>query len=386
MTGRERIKAVFDGKRPDCVPFAPLIGRYYVMSLPALGIPLGTIAPYPPAEAAGVPESLKRDLCLHEIETIKYVGADVLYRHIIPYRIEYGGGVEAFADGRRDYIHPVPVLRSGFSTPRGKLVEETRESKGTEYIAKHLLESEEDFRLFMDVLDAARVVPDYTPYTEFDDYIGEDGIATVTGPVTPIQDLLQFKAGVERTVFTLLDSPALTAELFGKMHELNKTIYRVLAESPAEVIITYEDTSTTIMGPDWYEQYCRRELDDYSDILHAAGKLHIVHMCGKLRGLTGLVAAGKMDGIDSVCPPETGDLEPGDAVRQIKKLIIGGLDPAYLAAANADNCKKYALEKLRQIPAGSPFILCTGDSTAAGTPVENLKTIAAAVKEFGVPQ
>lgn len=35
-----------------------------------------------------------------------------------------------------------------------------------------------------------------------------------------------------------------------------------------------------------------------------AGKVHIVHMCGKLRGLTGQVASGKMDGIDSVCPPE----------------------------------------------------------------------------------
>ena len=384
MTGRERLTAVFKGETPDHVPFAPLIGRYYVQSLPGMGIPLETIAPYPPSKATGLPDALKRDLCLHEIETIKYVGADVLYRHIIPYRIEYDGGVQTFSDGRRDYITPVPVLQSGFFTPGGRLVEETRESNGTEYIAKHLLETEEDLRLFMNVLDAARIVPDYTPYTEFDEYIGEDGMATVTGPVTPIQELLQFTMGVEKTVFTLLDSPALAAELFGKIHELNIQIYRVLAESPADVVITYEDTSTTIMGPDWYEQYCGRELDEYSDILHTAGTGHIVHMCGKLRGLTGQVASGKMDGIDSVCPPETGDLEPGDALRQIKKLIIGGLDPAYLAAAGADECGEYALQQLLRIPAGSPFILCTGDSTAAGTPPENLRAIAAAGKKFGV--
>lgn len=386
MTGRERIEAVLAGNIPDRIPFTPLIGRYYVMSLPGMGIPLETIAPYPPSEAEAVPDAVKRDLCLHEIETIKYVGADVLYRHVIPYRIEYSGGVEPFYEGKRDYITPVPLVRTGFTASRGTIVEETRESKGTEYISKHMLETEDDLRVFLEVADAARVEPDYGVYTAFDEYIGDAGIATVTGPVSPIQELLQFKMGVEKTVFTLLDSETLAEELFGRIHELNKQIYAVLAESPAELVITYEDTSTTIMGPDWYEKYCRRELDDYSKILHRAGKKHIVHMCGKLAGLTSEIASGKMDGIDSVCPPETGDLEPGDAVRRIGKLIIGGLDPAYLASAAPEECREYAREKLDQIPAGSPFILCTGDSTAAGTPPENLRAVSEAVKEFGAAE
>lgn len=59
-----------------------------------------------------------------------------------------------------------------------------------------------------------------------------------------------------------------------------------------------------------------------------AGKVHIVHMCGKLRGLFA-----------------------GDALRQIGELIIGGLDPAYLAAAGADECGEYALQQLLRIPA-----------------------------------
>jgi len=45
MTSRQRIMAVLQGRTPDRVPWVPLTGRFYVSSLPALGLPIEEFAP-----------------------------------------------------------------------------------------------------------------------------------------------------------------------------------------------------------------------------------------------------------------------------------------------------------------------------------------------------
>lgn len=369
MTSRERIMAVLKGEVPDRVPWVPLFSRYYIKSLPALGLPLEEFAPLEKATGPALRESLN----LAEIEIGRYVGADIMRRHVMTWKCSYPG-VEAFCKRAPD-----GSVVNGFNTSKGRIWERVVEQNGTDFIAKHMVETKEDLLAYKEVLSHTRLVPFYDDFKEFEAYVEEDGINTLTGPVTPIQEMLQFKMGIENCTFALMDEPDLMEELFSEMHRINKDIYAILAGSGAEVAVTYEDTSTTVMSPEWYERYCMQELDDYSDILHAGGLYHIAHMCGKLSLLTGHISLGKFDGVDSVCPPTTGDLEPGDALEQTGKIIIGGLEPPALVRMDRDEVISYTEEKLRQVesvPGGKErFMLCTGDSTAAGTPVENLKAI-----------
>ncbi len=372
MTGRERILAVLAGEKPDHVPFVPLIGRYYVRSLPGMGIPLEEIAPW---ERAATPV-LREGLNMHEVETIRYLHADVLYRHVMAYRMKYADSVNPFSMEERGR------MINGFTTPSGTIYEEITMSHGTDYRSKHMLRDRDDLLVFMDVLRASRPEPYYSEPREMDEFIGDDGIITLTGPVTPLQELLQFRMGVESTTYALMDYPDLMEELFAEIQALNLEIYRILAGAPSLVVITYEDTSTTVLGPEWYRKYCLYQLDEYADIIRDGGQHHIVHMCGKISRLTDEIAEGRMDGIDSVCPPNTGDLEPGEACSRTGKLIIGGLDPVELVHRDPAGCRVYAAGKLSQIPKGARFMLSTGDSTAAGTPVENLRAISALVREL----
>jgi len=249
MTGRERLAAVFAGKRPDHTPFAPLIGRYYVKSLPAMGIPLERIAPW---ERAVTP-ALRRGLNMHEVETIRFIGADVLYRHVNACRVVYDAPVKPYESEENG------VMTSGFSTPWGDIWEEVRELHGTEYISRRMLQGQEDLEVYLKVLSSARVEPAYDEPREMDAFIGEDGMITLTGPVTPLQEMLQFRMGVEQTAYALADYPDLIMEVFEALQGLNIGIYRILAEAPAEVVITYEDTSTTVMGPQWYRDFCMQK-------------------------------------------------------------------------------------------------------------------------------
>lgn len=146
------------------------------------------------------------------------------------------------------------------------------------------------------MLEHSDYEPDYETFLAEDRLIGDDGLATPSGPLTPLQQLLQHDMRIETTVYSLADEPEVMEELFDVMHRLNLKAYRIIAESPAEVSFTYEDTSTTVINRSMYQNYCAPQLDEYTDILHSGGKVSIVHMCGKLKASPRRSGAGKMDG------------------------------------------------------------------------------------------
>lgn len=377
MTSRERLMAVFNGINPDRVPFSPLIGEYFLNSLPEMGIPLEKIAA---ASEAKTP-ALKRQKNLWRIKIHKYIGSDCMLRHVFPYKTIYKNCTEINkkVDG---------VIYTGFKTPIGEIVSERQLSGGTDigefgFIRKKLVTTPEDMKVLKYVLENVEIEADYSEFIELDEFLGEDGIVTLTGPVTPIQRMLQFDMGLEEVAYALMDYEEEMEELFDVMHKVNKKIYKVYADSPAKVVIAYEDTSTTVLSPTWFKKYCLEQINDYADILHEGNKIFITHMCGKISKITDLIAKGKQDGIDSVCPPTTGDLEPGDALREIGKVIIGGIEPPKLLRMTEEETINYTIEKLKQVGTGKNFILSTGDTTSYGTPIENLIAISNLIKKVG---
>jgi uroporphyrinogen-III decarboxylase len=172
-------------------------------------------------------------------------------------------------------------------------------------------------------------------------------------------------------------------EVFELIHEKNKECYRILFEYPAELIIAYEDTSTTVISPDFYQKYCMKYIDEYARLAAEYDVKYITHMCGKLKQLTDELARGEMDGIDSLCPPTSGDLWAHEARKEIgeNKIIIGGIEPASLSRMSAGEVREYVTEVLKKMQPGKNFILSTGDATPHDTPEENMREVAEVVRE-----
>lgn len=120
-------------------------------------------------------------------------------------------------------------------------------------------------------------------------------------------------------MYLLADYPDEMEELFAVLHERNKKQHAALMEYLTDLVIDYEYTSTTVMNPDMFVRYSLPAINDYVDICHKSGKLYITHMCGKLRGLINEVGSGRQDGVDSLCPPNTGDLCCRDAKKPVEK-------------------------------------------------------------------
>ncbi len=378
MTGKERMMASLRGEETDHVSWAPLIDPYYTSWLASQG--------YGGPDAPRVVLEDREGLWSEETDAldipyaIRLLGGDILERHSPTVRL-----VEDSCITRRILTRNSEQLEI-VETPVGSLQTERRySSEGhTRYISKYPISSLEDLRVHQYVIEHTHFEEDFAGFRDRMKVIGNDGIPTSDGPQSPIQHFYMFFCGVQATTYLLIDHPAEMAECFSVMHQKNLEQYRMVCESPTDVVIDYENTSSTVMSPDFYRQYSEAFINEYADICHAANKLFITHMCGKLSAFNAELRQGRQDGFDSLCPPTTGDIWSYEARAAWggDKIIIGGVEPAALARMDENETRTYVTRVLNQMPTFRRFVLSTGDATAYGTPVENLRAVTDVVANY----
>lgn len=354
FTKRERIIRALHYQPVDRLPWSPLIEDYFISSLPGQGMPMETI------------------------EAMRYIGNDIMERHV-------AFATSLYRDLTRRVENRNGKTRVYFDTPVGSIYQEYSVTGNTSFATKHFITKPEDLKIYQYIAEHTDYRPEIEKFAERDRYIGDDGIATASGPESPIQEMLQKLCGVENTIYLMYDYPDEMDELLNAMHQRNLKHYRALAQYPTEVVIDYEDTSSTVMNPSMFQNYTAPVIEDYAKIMHDSGKVFITHMCGHLSTFAEMIGCGTQDGIDSVCPPDTGDFYAWDARKcwGDKKVIIGGIDPAELSRISVEKSVERTREILDRMPDLNGFILSTGDAVAYGTPIENLKAITDYLNEYG---
>jgi len=356
MNGKERIWAALHGQECDRLCWSPLIDNYFTSSLPAQGF-------------------LRTDW----LDTYRLVGANIFARHTPTILTVEDGTITRNLARFPD--HEVETIE----TPVGSLIIE----RGTNpweaiHVTRFPIQTIEDVKTWEHIVNHTHYVENYSAFREQERLIGDDGMATSSAPLTPLMHIMEDLCGIQNGYYLLADHPEEMEVCFAIMHEKNKEAYRLLSQGPEQVIICYEDTSSTILSPSVYRKYCAPMLNEYAEICHAAGKLYLTHMCGKLSAFNPQLKAGYQDGIESVCPPPTGDIwsYQARAAWGTEKIIVGGLEPPTLVRMNVEETRQYATAILDQMPTFSRFILGTGDATAHGTPVANLRAISEVVSQY----
>jgi hypothetical protein len=354
MTNRERLLAAFGGEETDRFCWSPLVDEFFSASLPEMGYP-----------------------AMSNIEFGKFIGYDIMERHVNPYKINYGDKIVHKEEIKGDETVTTT------ETPVGTIVSVFKNSVTGGCITKYPIETIEDLKVYQYVLENCTIDRDYELFTETDKCIGDAGLATASIFESGIQHLISRKTGLEEMVYMKYDYPDEFEQIVWTWHEVNKKILEVTCESPAQLIFCYEGTSTTVISKDMYETYSLPQTNDYADITHKYGKKFVTHMCGKLQGFKELVSSGRQDGIDSLCPPSTGDVKLREGLEIFPgKMLIGGIEPPALAMMSVEETEAYVIEVLEACKHSKKFILSTGDATPYATPVENIKKVLEVVKGF----
>jgi uroporphyrinogen-III decarboxylase len=374
MTSRERLLAALRGDSFDRVPWSPCVDGYFLSSLPS-------------------------DQQLDEAGLHREVGADAMLRHVMLHTWTAPGlGVRTRA--RKNPRLDVRIestsggrLRVSYETQVGTLVEEltlNHESPHIPWFTKRKLETIEDVKIYLYALETATVDPNPEFFRSTVERLGDDGLVTTSGPASPMEQLINLEMGIENLTYALSDDRDTMEQCFEMMHELHRKAYEVIAESEAEVVISYENLSTTLTSPRNYERFDRRHCDDYARICRDAGKIYLTHMCGRLTGFAQQLSEADQDGFIDVAPPPTGDVKFGEAKAgwARDKVLAGGIDATAFTGLTPEEMRRYVRDLLCEIESEAggfhKFILGSGDALPKNTPVPVIRAVSEAVREhFG---
>jgi uroporphyrinogen-III decarboxylase len=382
MTGRERILAALNKETVDRIPFVPLIGPYTLMDMPE--------------EVAGKATGWGLFDPPRMIAASRALGCDLMIRHVAatgpfgtgaPHLQSLGGFAPLievkteFKDGQLSETLTTPV---GSVTGRWKFTDRVGVIP---HLVKYVVNNYEEMNIFhyaVEHMNTEPVAANYDAFLEIDKMIGDEGIPTASISNSPLMFLIEMAWGLESTYLLLHDHRDEVEDILDKLHASLKRYVEVLAASPAQVVIQYENTSTTLLSPTIFRRYCLPYLNDYADILKRAGKIHLIHMCGTLHSLVDDIAQGHFNGICDVAPPPTGDLPLDEAAAKLPgKVVIGGIDANTFICRDAELVKAEVSNLIQHIKPFRGVLLGSGDVTPRGTPVENLRTIRSLVDTIG---
>jgi hypothetical protein len=112
------------------------------------------------------------------------------------------------------------------------------------------------------------------------------GISWSSAGISPLMNFLQHLAGIENGHFFLWDYPDMVRELFAVMRaNLNERVRLICEYSNADLVALTENTSTTLLSPKQYQEYCLPVIQDVAEICTSYNKKLALHMCGFLKDI-----------------------------------------------------------------------------------------------------
>jgi len=251
----------------------------------------------------------------------------------------------------------------------------TETSPNIPFPTEHLIKSVDDLKVLIYLIEHTRFIPKYenieSTIRKYPDILVAGGLWQ-----TGFQELLTSLVGIENFITFMYEYKD---ELEAAIEALNgKRLLEAhsAGQSPAEVIICYENTNVSNSSPKWIKHYELPLLDECAKILHSYGKKFIIHMCGKIELLVDDIAACQFDGIIDVAPPPTGDCDIPRAAEKLSgrgKVLGGGIDCTVFTKSDPEDFRRMVTAVIKSAKGIPGFMLGSGDAVPKGVSVENLK-------------
>ncbi len=364
MTPRQRLLSTLRHGYADRLPWAPKATAWMASHL----------------LHDAVPEMLRGCTTWHE--AARRIGVDIFAKSGPVYR-EVQSSVKVVEEKRG----ALTVTRH--LTPLGELCtvhEQVQDYAHTIYLTEYPLKTPEDLRTWLYVLEDARYERCYEEYLRVDAEIGDDGITMSNLPDSPLHRIFVSLMGYEMGSYAFADRPHEMAGLCERILKKNEEAYAIAMRSPAEVLLTGENTNSDFESPALFRQWAFPTFSRASSLAHAAGKLHWVHACGKLKVLLPQFKEAGIDGVESLTPPPFADTQLWEAREAWEGSITidGGISPHLLIGEMSDAAIERTVRDLfDRMGDGRNFVLSVSDDTPTDARIERFLLIGECVKKYG---
>jgi uroporphyrinogen-III decarboxylase len=347
MDIEERVKAVLNGQMPDVIP----------MLIYSNHLPRGKFERY------------LRNLGL---------GLDVrcsVYRAYMPnVRIEE----------RRVGNH----LYTVYYTPQGNLSMVTRvnlkfQLAGGSWIVEYPVKNVNDVKALKFMIEDTVYEAYYDEYSQLKDDLEGDGVVTVSSDYTPLMKIIVRYMGFKNFALIYKRRQNVIDDIIQAIDEKYVEMYKIIANSPAEIVRIGDNIDSTFISPALFEKYCLPYYNKYSRILRARGKKVISHMDGRLKILKDLIAKAELDAIEAFTPPPVGDLPIKEAKEAWGNKVIWINFPETIFLDGPERIKSFTINLLEEAAPGDRLIIGITEDVPPEYLKVGLKSLVETIHEYG---
>ncbi|MDI6755814.1 MAG: uroporphyrinogen decarboxylase family protein [Thermodesulfobacteriota bacterium] len=257
------------------------------------------------------------------------------------------------------------------------------------WISEHVIKEPKDYKILGYIFKNIKILPDYDNYLEFQRKVGHKGFAAAFANLSasPMHHIMKEFLDATKFYLEMYDHPQEMRQLCEDMEPYFDQIFRVLANSPAEVIFSGANFDEMITYPPFFRDHIMPYLQKLADMLHPQGKLLLCHCDGENKGLLDLIVESGMDIAEAICPQPMTKV----SIREVKKAfqgkvtIFGGIPSVALLeeSMSDEGFEQFMKDLFQEIAPGDRFILGVSDTTPPDAKFERLLRVTEIVQEWG---
>jgi len=285
---------------------------------------------------------------------------------------------------RGDYVTRI------YETPIGEVREKVRgnlPSEGGErsdsWRVEHFIKEDDDYKVIEYIFENMKINPKYEEFKLVEDNLGEDGIVCTSLGYTPFMDLFINYMGIKKLAFEIHRNTERLEGLLEVMAEKKREICKVIADSPAEIVLLGDNIDEVLIGPKLFEKYCLPYYQEYAEILHKRKKIAGSHMDGRLRKLRDLIKDSRLDFLHGFTPPPVGNLSVKEARESWNRRIALWLNIPETLFYETERLESFVKNLLKEAAPGDGFMLGITETVPPAKRNAAYMTIMNAVLKYG---
>ena len=157
--------------------------------------------------------------------------------------------------------------------------------------------------------------PAYEGFLKLKEQVGADGYVLGHTCYSPLMEIEVSLLGVERFCTEIIDHEAEVMSLYDAILGKQREMFRIVAKGPSEVCLYGGNIMPETLGPRRIEKYIFPCWQEFSDLMHEAGKMLGVHLDADNKLLLDIVARSGLDLIEAFTPPPDCDTGVAEARR-----------------------------------------------------------------------
>jgi len=265
-------------------------------------------------------------------------------------------------------------------TPKGVLREVVNHGYHVEYPVK----TPDDIKVITYILDHTEFEFDREAFEIAEREFGESGVVQSFYPRSPLQRLIIDYMGFENTIYALNDYPDKIKDFLRVIEEWDDRMYKVLLDSPLEVLNFGENIDANVDSPNLFEEHLLPYYKKRIDQIHQKGKFCHIHMDGSLKPLLALINQAGFDGIEAATPLPQGDVTLEELKEALGNTILLDGIPAILFLPEYSNqqLEEFATKVLEMF---SPnLILGISDELPPTADIEKVGLVSKIVEDYQI--